>query len=103
MTALPLEDGSVDAIFTTNTVYFVDDLDAAFAEIARVLAPAGRFVLGVGDPDLMGRARMLTENGFRIRPVAVLEAALSAAGLSPLRHEKFAHSGLGFHLLVTRK
>lgn len=102
MTALPLEDGSVDAILTTNTVYFVDDLGAAFAEIARVLAPAGKFVLGVGDPELMGRAPMLTDNGFRIRPIPELEAALSAAGLTSLRHEKFAHSGLGFHLLVTR-
>jgi arsenite methyltransferase len=100
---LPLDDGSVDAVVTTNTIYFVDDLDAALAEIARVLAPGGRFVLGVGDPDLMGRARMLTDNGFRIRPVPELEAALTAAGLSPLRHERFAHSGLGFHLLVTRK
>ncbi|VVJ16521.1 Uncharacterised protein [Amycolatopsis camponoti] len=103
MTALPLDDGSADAIVTTNTVYFVDDLGAAFAEVARVLAPGGRFVLGVGDPDLMGRARMLTENGFRIRPIPALEAELAGAGLTVLRHEKFAHSGLGFHLLVTGK
>ncbi|SEF37196.1 Methyltransferase domain-containing protein [Amycolatopsis pretoriensis] len=103
MTALPLDDGSVDAIVTTNTVYFVDDVDLAFAEVARVLSPGGRFVLGVGDPDLMGRAPMLVDNGFRIRPLSELEAALTAAGLTPLRHEEFAHSGLGFHLLVTRK
>jgi arsenite methyltransferase len=102
-TALPLEDASVDAIVTTNTVYFVDDLDTAFAEIARVLAPGGKFVLGVGDPELMGRARMLTDNGFRIRPVPELEAALNAAGLELQHHEKFAHSGLGFHLLITAK
>lgn len=103
MTSLPLGDGSVDAIVTTNTVYFVDDLDVAFAEVTRVLAPGGRFVLGVGDPELMGRARMLTDNGFRIRPIAELEAALTGAGLAVLRHERFAHSGLGFHLLVCRK
>jgi arsenite methyltransferase len=103
MTSLPLEDRSVDAIVTTNTVYFVDDLDAAFAEVARVLAPGGRFVLGVGDPELMGRARMLTENGFRIRPLPELEAALTGAGLLVLRHEEFAHSGLGFHLLITTR
>lgn len=100
MTALPLEDGSVDAIVSTNTVYFVDDLAAAFAEVARVLRPGGRFVLGVGDPDLMGRSRMLTDNGFRIRPVAGLESALDTAGLTRRKHERFAHSGLGFHLLV---
>lgn len=103
MASLPLEDGSVDAIVTTNTVYFVDDLDAAFAEVARVLAPGGRFVLGVGDPDLMGRSPMLAGNGFRIRPIAALEAALTGAGLTVRRHERFAHSGLGFHLLVSGK
>jgi ubiquinone/menaquinone biosynthesis C-methylase UbiE len=101
LTALPLGNRSVDAIVSTNTVYFIDDLDAAFAEVARVLAPSGKFVLGVGDPDLMGRARMLTENGFRIRPLAELQAALDTAGLGLLRQERFAHSGLGFHLLVT--
>src|SRR5690242_4495003 len=36
MTALPLADESADAIVSTNTVYFVEELDTAFAEIARV-------------------------------------------------------------------
>ncbi|WP_410645195.1 class I SAM-dependent methyltransferase [Amycolatopsis sp. lyj-346] len=103
MTALPLDDGSVDAIVTTNTVYFVDDLGKAFAEVARVLAPGGRFVLGIGDPDLMGRARMLTDNGFCIRPIPEIEATLDTAGLRLSRHERFTHSGLGFHLLVSGK
>ncbi len=103
MTALPLGDGSVDAVVSTNTVYFVDDLAAAFAEVARVLRPGGRFVLGIGDPDLMSRARMLTDNGFRIRPVAELESALDGAGLPLRNHERVAHSGLGFHLLVSGK
>jgi ubiquinone/menaquinone biosynthesis C-methylase UbiE len=103
MTALPLGDGSVDAVVSTNTVYFVDDLAGAFAEVARVLRPGGRFVLGIGDPDLMSRARMLTDNGFRIRPVAELESALDGAGLPLRNHERVAHSGLGFHLLVSGK
>jgi len=63
------------------------------------LAP-GRFVLGIGDPDLMGRSKMLTDNGFRIRPVDEVETALSTAGPPGTRHEKFGHSGLGFHLLI---
>ncbi|MEU4521759.1 methyltransferase domain-containing protein [Amycolatopsis sp. NPDC024027] len=83
--------------------HFVDDLAGAFAEVARVLRPGGRFVLGIGDPDLMRRARMLTDNGFRIRPVAELESALDGAGLPLRNHERVAHSGLGFHLLVSGK
>ncbi|RSM48306.1 class I SAM-dependent methyltransferase [Amycolatopsis balhimycina DSM 5908] len=101
MTALPLDDHAVDAIVSTNTIYFVLDLGAAFAEVARVLTPSGRFVLGIGDPDLMGRSKMLTDNGFHIRPLDELKAALSLAGLQVTRQERFAHSGLGFHLLVT--
>lgn len=103
MTALPLDDESVDAIVSTNTVYFVDDLAAALAEVTRVLAPGGKFVLGIGDPELMAKSRMLTDNGFRIRPVAEVAAGLTAAGLPVARHEQFAHSGLGFHLLVAGK
>ncbi|WP_410672983.1 class I SAM-dependent methyltransferase [Amycolatopsis sp. cmx-4-68] len=101
MTALPLDDGAVDAIVSTNTIYFVDDLGAAFAEVARVLAPGGRFVLGIGDPELMSRSKMLTDNGFRLRPVGELKTALSTAGLPVTRHEQFGHSGLGFHLLTS--
>ncbi|SFW72013.1 class I SAM-dependent methyltransferase [Amycolatopsis australiensis] len=100
MTALPLEDASVDAIVSTNTVYFVEDLAAAFAEVARVLAPGGRFVLGIGDPELMAKSRMLADNGFRLRPVPQLETALATAGLPVTGHERLSQRGLGFHLLI---
>jgi len=101
ITALPLEAGSVDAVITTNTVYFVDDLDGAFAEVARVLKPGGTFVLGIGDPETMSRSPLFTEHGFRIRPVADVEAALARAGLEVRRHERLEAGQLGFHLLVT--
>ena len=51
-TELPYEDGSVDAIVLTAVLGEIPDQDAAMAEIARVLAPGGRLVVGelVGDP-----------------------------------------------------
>ncbi|MGW3964783.1 class I SAM-dependent methyltransferase [Amycolatopsis sp. NPDC005003] len=101
ITALPLEAGSIDAAVTTNTVYFVDDLDGAFAEVARVLKPGGKFVLGIGDPELMSRAPLFTEHGFRIRPLAEVEAALARAGLEVRGHERLTSGELVFHLLVT--
>jgi arsenite methyltransferase len=103
ITALPLDDDSADAVVTTNTVYFVDDLDGALAEVARVLKPGGTFVLGIGDPETMSRSPLFTENGFRIRPVADVEAALVRAGLDVRRHERLGGGQIGFHLLVSGK
>ena len=81
MEALPLADGSVDGWMSLNTVYFVDDLSTAFRELARVLAPSGRGVIGLGDPESMA-GLPFTEHGFRLRPVTDVVAALEAVGLS---------------------
>ena len=43
--ALPLEDGSADAVVSTLALCTVDDLELALAEIRRVLVPGGRLVL----------------------------------------------------------
>ena len=64
LTALPLEDKSLDAAITVNTVYFVSDLDAVCTELARVLRPGARAVLGVGDPEAMARLPF-TAYGFK--------------------------------------
>lgn len=100
ITELPLEDASMAAVITINTVYFVDDLGAAFAEVARVLTPGGRFALGVGDPDAMA-AMPFTRHGFHIRPVTDIETALAGAGLTLQRHERIGEGKRAAHLLLT--
>jgi arsenite methyltransferase len=55
MTELPLDEGALDAAITVNTMYFVPDLDLACAELARVLHPQGRLVVGIGDAEAMAR------------------------------------------------
>jgi arsenite methyltransferase len=80
LTELPLEDGSVDALITVNTVYFIPELDAACRELARVLRPGGRAVIGIGDPDVMAQLPF-TKHGFTIRPVGEIAAALENSGL----------------------
>jgi ubiquinone/menaquinone biosynthesis C-methylase UbiE len=55
LTEMPLPDSTLDGVTTFNTVYFVDDLDVALREVARVLRPAGRFVIRIGDPEAMAR------------------------------------------------
>jgi arsenite methyltransferase len=102
ITELPLGDAGVDGLGCVNTVYFVADLDRAFAEVARVLTPGGRFALGIGDPDLM-RKMPVTRHGFRIRPVDEVLAALSAAGLTVKDHRKVGSTERFFHLILARR
>jgi arsenite methyltransferase len=80
LTALPLDEDSVDALITVNTVYFIAELDAACREFARVLRPGGRAVVGIGDPDVMARLPF-TNHGFTTRPVGEIAAALQNSGL----------------------
>ena len=48
--ALPVASGSVDLVVASMTLQDVDDMPGAVAEIARVLAPGGRFVASVVHP-----------------------------------------------------
>lgn len=86
--ALPFADGSFAGAFCTMTLHHLDDFDAVFAEIARVLRPSGRFVaftalpeqaeqfwLNAYFPELMRRAVE------RMPSKARIEASLSAANL----------------------
>jgi ubiquinone/menaquinone biosynthesis C-methylase UbiE len=101
ITELPLPDNSVDGAITVNTLYFVDELDRAFAEIARVLIPGGRIVIGIGDPDAMSK-NPVTQHGFRLRPVADVVRTLTASGLTLEKNELLGTSRFTFHLLVAR-
>lgn len=38
-----LADGSFDAVFSMEVFYYLPDLDAGLADVARILAPGGRF------------------------------------------------------------
>jgi arsenite methyltransferase len=81
LTELPFGDASFDAVITINTVYFITGIEAACAELARVLRPGGRVVVGIGDPDVMRRAPF-TQYGFTLRSVPEIVAALENTGLT---------------------
>ena len=73
--ALPFADGSFDAIYSMGTIEHFDETERAVAEMARVLKPGGRAVIGVPnrhDPFL--------------RPL--LATALQAVGLYAYGYEK---------------
>lgn len=99
MESLPLDDSALDAIISTNTIYFVPDLAAAFAELARVLRPGGRLVLGIGDPDQMAKMPF-TRHGFRLRPVDELVSAIREAGFDQIEDRRVGNGPRAFHLLV---
>jgi ubiquinone/menaquinone biosynthesis C-methylase UbiE len=102
ITALPLPDASLDAAITVNTIYFVDDLDLAFAELARVLRPGARVVVGLGDPDAMADSPV-TAHGFVLRSVDDVLASLARAGLQSVGHRRVGQGDAASHLLVARK
>ncbi|MDG3009220.1 class I SAM-dependent methyltransferase [Rhodococcus sp. D2-41] len=105
---LPLADGAIDCAITVNTLYFLPDLGRAAAELTRVLRRGGRLVIGVGDPEAMAampfiRALPFERHGFRLRPVAEVDAALEAAGLTVIDHRRAGDGDRAPHLLVARR
>ena len=99
MESLPLEGSALDAIISTNTIYFVPDLATALSELVRVLRPGGRLVLGVGDPKQMSKMPF-TRHGFRLRPIDELVRALRGAGFSQVEDTRVGDGQGAFHLLV---
>ncbi|HEX2212216.1 MAG TPA: methyltransferase domain-containing protein [Mycobacterium sp.] len=100
LTALPFDDASLDVAVTVNTLYFVSDLEAACAELARVIRPGGRVVIGIGDPDVMRHAPF-TAYGFTLRPVDEIRAVLAGTGLT-VEHRPMDDHPIPRHVLIGR-
>ena len=54
---LPLKDGSVDLVFSSLMLQWCEPLDAAFAEVRRVLRPEGFFAFSNCSPDTLNELR----------------------------------------------
>jgi SAM-dependent methyltransferase len=99
ITQLPLEDGSLQGAITINTIYFISELDRAFSELARVISPRGRVVVGIGDPGMMRRIPT-TPFGFTIRSVDEVIAVAKSAGLALQDHRRVGQGDDASHLLI---
>ncbi len=76
--ALPLADAAVHKAASVNTLYFWPGLDPPMAELARVLKPGGRLVLGFQTAEAV-RAWSGHVHGFRTwETVEVVQAATRA-------------------------
>jgi hypothetical protein len=88
-----------NAIVTINTIYFIADLDRAFAELTRVIATSGRAVVGIGDPRMMASIPT-TRFGFTIRQVDEIATMAKSAGLILQDHKRAGRGEQAAHLLV---
>jgi ubiquinone/menaquinone biosynthesis C-methylase UbiE len=79
---LPFETGVFTKAYAVHTVYFWPQPERDLAEIHRVMAPGGRFVLGFRPGEDEGFARNFPAEVYQIRPVAEVERAITAAGFA---------------------
>jgi arsenite methyltransferase len=101
MTALPLPDGALDAVVSTNAIYFVSDLGSALLECARVLRAGGHLALGIGDPDAMAKLPF-TQHGFMLRPISEIVRSLGEAGFSRVEDRRVEGRAMS-HVIVCEK
>lgn len=99
LTDLPLRPAALDGVITINTIYFIDDQDRAFSELARVLQGSGRAVIGLTDPEWMS-GMPTTPYGFRVRSVSELMDAATRAGLHVDEDRRIGPDPHPYHLLV---
>jgi arsenite methyltransferase len=98
LTRLPFADGTVNGVVTVNTIYFVAELQQAFTELARVTAHSGRIVVGVANPETLGKLPF-TDDSFRLRPIPEVINTLQSAGFT-VQHRRIDASDGAPHLLI---
>jgi SAM-dependent methyltransferase len=101
---LPLPSGSMDAVVVCLVFEHLDDIDTPVAEVARVLAPGGRFVLllnhpllqtpgsGWVDDHLVDPPEQYWQLGNYLEPAAVVEEVSKGVFI------RFVHRPLGIYL-----
>jgi precorrin-6B methylase 2 len=87
-----LAPASVDGIFGTNFVYFIDDLQGFLRRATDWLKPGGRLVLGIRSRASMAMLPF-TPYGFRLRDAVEIQAAMRAAGLAQVDDHYYDDEG----------
>lgn len=64
--SIPYPDGSFDAVFTINTVYFYQDPSLVFAEYYRVLRSGGKLIIGKRTVEDLQQMNAVTQYGFNL-------------------------------------
>lgn len=79
--ALPFADASFDCAYSVHTLYFWPDLDRGLAELARVVKPGGKLLLGYSSEEAL-IADGATERGFTAYSNQRLSDACRAHGFA---------------------
>jgi ubiquinone/menaquinone biosynthesis C-methylase UbiE len=96
---LPFADGEFTAVLCTASFHHYPDPHRALAEMARVLEPGGRVVIGDGTSDLLaarladGILRRVDRSHVRLYRTAELRALLAGAGFSDVDVRKTMGGG----------
>lgn len=95
--ALPLGDGSYDAVLSVHTIYFWQSLPSHLREIGRVLREGGRIVVAFrtsSDP----ASRMFPSGIYVFRSEEEISAAVRTAGFSEVRTVTMRGTGIVCYL-----
>lgn len=97
---LPFADAAFDKALCVHVVYFWEDLDAAFREIARVLKLGGRLALVFRTKDDEAAVRTFPADVYRFPSLTDVQAALIGAGFAVDRTDERGGSPM---LLIATK
>ena len=112
--ALPFPTASFDAVVACLVFEHIDDVDAAIAEVGRVLAPGGRFLFFLNHPLLQTPGsgwiddRILEEQYWRIGPYLPEDTSLEQVDSGvwiPFVHRplsRYVNAMVGAGMLITR-
>lgn len=82
MEQLPYPNEQFDKIMSVHTVYFVEELDMAFAEIARVAKPGARLVLILRALGNKSAVNDFPSEVYTFRPMSEIVESLERAGFA---------------------
>lgn len=101
--ALQFADASFDKAMSVHTLYFWDPAESHLAEIARVLRPNGKFVLGFRPAEDEIVTRRFPASIYTFRTTAEVEALLRKVGFTICRKQQRDASGDSMTWVVARK